>query len=76
MYLNLFCGWCRIKDMYDHVSLRSGQKAPLVADDVFEIIMKVFSFYFNVIIIYYVVNIRILRCDFVPRDINFSFKLN
>ncbi|KAK1403791.1 Ribonucleoside-diphosphate reductase [Heracleum sosnowskyi] len=29
-----------IKDMYGHVSQRSGQKAPLVADDVFEIIMK------------------------------------
>ncbi|CAN6452556.1 unnamed protein product [Victoria cruziana] len=29
-----------IKDMYNHVNSRSGQKAPLVADDVYEIIMK------------------------------------
>ncbi|GJV74024.1 ribonucleoside-diphosphate reductase large subunit [Tanacetum coccineum] len=29
-----------IKDMYNHVSERSGQKAPLIADDVYEIIMK------------------------------------
>ncbi|KAF5790642.1 putative ribonucleoside-diphosphate reductase [Helianthus annuus] len=29
-----------IKDMYSHVSERSGQKSPLVADDVYEIIMK------------------------------------
>ncbi|KAF3792800.1 hypothetical protein EJ110_NYTH10749 [Nymphaea thermarum] len=28
------------KDMYNHVNSRSGQKAPLVADDVYEIIMK------------------------------------
>lgn len=27
--------------MYNHVNSRSGQKAPLVADDVYEIIMKV-----------------------------------
>ncbi|XP_039143601.1 ribonucleoside-diphosphate reductase large subunit [Dioscorea cayenensis subsp. rotundata] len=29
-----------IKDMYNHVNERSGLKAPLVADDVYEIIMK------------------------------------
>nr|XP_043634763.1 ribonucleoside-diphosphate reductase large subunit [Erigeron canadensis] len=29
-----------IKDMYNHVSERSGQKAALIADDVYEIIMK------------------------------------
>ncbi|KAF6157850.1 hypothetical protein GIB67_003750 [Kingdonia uniflora] len=29
-----------IKDMYTHFNERSGQKAPLVADDVYEIIMK------------------------------------
>ncbi|KAK6125742.1 hypothetical protein DH2020_040516 [Rehmannia glutinosa] len=29
-----------IKDMYNHVSERSGLKAPLIADDVYEIIMK------------------------------------
>ncbi|KAL0344336.1 UNVERIFIED_CONTAM: Ribonucleoside-diphosphate reductase large subunit [Sesamum angustifolium] len=29
-----------IKDMYSHVSERSGLKAPLIADDVYEIIMK------------------------------------
>lgn len=29
-----------IKDMYTHVSERSGRKAPLIADDVYEIIMK------------------------------------
>lgn len=28
--------------MYTHVSERSGLKAPLIADDVYEIIMKVF----------------------------------
>ncbi|KAI3740619.1 hypothetical protein L2E82_31088 [Cichorium intybus] len=32
-----------IKDMYPHVSDRSGQKAPLIADDVYEIIMKLDS---------------------------------
>lgn len=31
----------RIKDMYYHVSERSGLKAPLVSDEVYEIIMKV-----------------------------------
>ena len=36
-----FCFYCRIKDMYNHVSERSGQKAALIADDVYEIIMKV-----------------------------------
>ena len=35
------CGGCRVKDMYGHVSERSGLKAPLIADDVYEIIMKV-----------------------------------
>eukprot|EP00253_Pinus_taeda_P012078 PITA_12078 len=30
----------RIKQMYAHVSKRSGLKAPLIADDVYEIIMK------------------------------------
>ncbi|KAK4485994.1 hypothetical protein RD792_008649 [Penstemon davidsonii] len=29
-----------IRDMYDHVDKRSGLKAPLIADDVYEIIMK------------------------------------
>lgn len=29
--------------MYNHVSERSGLKAPLVADDVYDIIMKVIS---------------------------------
>ncbi|XP_031501485.1 ribonucleoside-diphosphate reductase large subunit [Nymphaea colorata] len=29
-----------VKDMYNHVNSRSGQKAPLIADDVYEIIMK------------------------------------
>ncbi|XP_020583788.1 ribonucleoside-diphosphate reductase large subunit-like [Phalaenopsis equestris] len=29
-----------IKEMYDHVNERSGQKAPLISDDVYEIIMK------------------------------------
>lgn len=30
-----------IRDMYYHVSERSGQKAALIADDVYEVIMKV-----------------------------------
>lgn len=38
-------GGCRIKEMYNHVNERSGQKAPLVADDVYEIIMKVSCLY-------------------------------
>ncbi|CAK9179262.1 unnamed protein product [Ilex paraguariensis] len=29
-----------VKDMHNHVSERSGQKAPLIADDVYEIIME------------------------------------
>lgn len=29
--------------MYNHFNERSGQKAPLIADDVYEIIMKVYS---------------------------------
>ncbi|KAI0497218.1 hypothetical protein KFK09_020440 [Dendrobium nobile] len=29
-----------IKEMYHHVSQKSGQKAPLIADDVYEIVMK------------------------------------
>lgn len=33
--------YCRIKDMYYHISERSGLKAPLVSDEVYEIIMKV-----------------------------------
>ena len=36
----------RIKDVHNHVSERSGQKAPLLADDVFDIIMNVSSYYF------------------------------
>ncbi|CAA2963672.1 ribonucleoside-diphosphate reductase large subunit-like [Olea europaea subsp. europaea] len=32
-----------IKDMYNHISERSGLKASLIADDVYEIIMKVFA---------------------------------
>lgn len=34
----------RIKVMYHHVNERSGLKAPLIADDVYEIIMKVIFF--------------------------------
>jgi hypothetical protein len=34
------CG-CRIKDMYRHFNERSGLMAPLVAEDVYEIIMNV-----------------------------------
>lgn len=37
---HLIGGW-RIKEMYNHFNERSGQKAPLIADDVYEIIMKV-----------------------------------
>ncbi|XP_058089275.1 ribonucleoside-diphosphate reductase large subunit-like isoform X3 [Magnolia sinica] len=32
-----------IREMYNHFTERSGQAAPLVADDVYEIIMKVFN---------------------------------
>jgi ribonucleoside-diphosphate reductase subunit M1 len=35
------CRGCRIKDMYMHFNERSGLMAPLVADDIYEIIMKV-----------------------------------
>lgn len=31
----------RVKDMYNHVNERSGLESPLIADDVFEIIIKV-----------------------------------
>ncbi|CAI5491044.1 unnamed protein product [Closterium sp. Naga37s-1] len=31
---------CRVKDMYAHVNQESGLPAPLIADDVYEIIMK------------------------------------
>lgn len=34
-------GIFRVRDMYSHVNERSGLAAPLIADDVFEIIMKV-----------------------------------
>ncbi|KAG9129279.1 hypothetical protein Leryth_015664 [Lithospermum erythrorhizon] len=34
------CVNCSIKDMYHHISERSGLKAPLIADDVYEIIQK------------------------------------
>lgn len=44
-------GECRIKDMYNYYNKRSGKKASLVADDVYEIIMKVINmltlFYFS-----------------------------
>lgn len=30
-----------IRDMYYHVNEKTGQKAPLIADDVYEIVMKV-----------------------------------
>ena len=30
--------------MYNHFNERSGLKAPLIADDVYEVIMKVFHF--------------------------------
>jgi hypothetical protein len=33
----------RVKDMYFHVNDRSGLKSPLIADDIYEIIMKVCS---------------------------------
>lgn len=33
--------WYRIKEMHSHFNERSGLSAPLVADDVFEIILKV-----------------------------------
>lgn len=39
----------RIKDMYGHVSERSGLKAPLIADDVYEIIMKVLVWQTNIV---------------------------
>lgn len=32
---------CRIKIMYNHISPKNGDRAPLIADDVFEIIIKV-----------------------------------
>lgn len=35
-----------IRDMYNHVSERSGQKAALIADDVYEVIMKVIFYSF------------------------------
>lgn len=42
---NIWCycliGNFRIKDMYNHYNERSGLKAPLIADDVYDIIMKV-----------------------------------
>lgn len=38
MYCVVFC---RIKDMFNHVNDRSGLKSPLIADDVFDIIMQV-----------------------------------
>jgi len=41
--LNGYGFQCRIKDMYYHVNERSGLKAPLVADDVYKIIMEVFQ---------------------------------
>lgn len=36
-----FLGIFRVKDMYNHVDERSGLRAPLIADDVYEIIIKV-----------------------------------
>lgn len=36
-------GGCRIKEMHNHFDERSGQEAPLIADDVYEIIMEVES---------------------------------
>jgi hypothetical protein len=40
------CGGCRINDMYMHFNKRSGLMAPLVTEDVYEIIMKV-RFWFS-----------------------------
>lgn len=37
--------------MYNHFNERSGQKAPLIADDVYEIIMKVYSCVRTIIIV-------------------------
>lgn len=45
LYVDFLLCCFRIKDMYNHVNERSGLKAPLVADDVYEIIMKVCVFY-------------------------------
>lgn len=39
LWLN--CDCFRIKIMYNHFNDRSGMKAPLIADDVYEIITKV-----------------------------------
>lgn len=39
--LTAICSVNRVKDMYYHVNDRSGLKSPLIADDVYEIIMKV-----------------------------------
>lgn len=36
-----FDGIFRVRDMYSHVNERSGLASPLIADDVYEIIMKV-----------------------------------
>lgn len=41
------CGGFRIKIMYYHFNERSGLKAPLIADDVYEIIMKVLFMHFR-----------------------------
>lgn len=45
-----YCGFHRVKDMYNHVSERSGLKAPLISDEVYEIIMKVLLPFLNIIL--------------------------
>lgn len=42
--LSEFWVFCRVKDMYSHVNERSGLKAPLISDEVYDIIMKVYIF--------------------------------
>ncbi len=33
--------WCSVKLMHSHVNPKNGEEAPLIADDVYEIIMAV-----------------------------------
>lgn len=44
---------CRVKIMFNHINPKNGQKAPLIADDVFAIIMEVRKGAFNLIITIY-----------------------
>ena len=37
------CALARVKIMHGHINIKNGQKAPLVADDVYEIITQVCS---------------------------------